>query len=114
MGHSFGKLARVLAKICQGDKSGRWCFKKGNKIMESSSRVNLGEQNVSEAAGAVRGKLEATIEKAKATCQQLQDKTAAAAKAADQTVRDHPYSAMGIAFGVGLLVGALAMRSRRD
>ena len=62
----------------------------------------------------LRAKLESVIEKAKDTCERLEEKTVAAAKTADKTVRTHPYQAMGIAFGVGLLVGALAMRSRRD
>ena len=62
----------------------------------------------------IRAKLESVIGKAKDTCQRLEEKTVAAAKTADKTVRTHPYQALGIAFGVGLLVGVLAMRSRRD
>lgn len=63
--------------------------------------------------GELRGKLEAATERAKVLCQKLQDRTAAAAKAADETVREHPYQAIGIAFGVGVLIGVLAARSRR-
>ena len=63
--------------------------------------------------GELRGKLEAVTERAKVLCQKLQDRTAAAAKAADETVREHPYQAIGIAFGVGVLIGVLAARSRR-
>lgn len=62
----------------------------------------------------IRTKLQSVIEKAKDTCERLEEKTVAAAKTADKAVRTHPYQAMGIAFGVGLLVGVLAMRSRRD
>ncbi len=58
--------------------------------------------------------MEATIEKAKAVCQNLEEKTAAAAKAADKVVREHPYQAMGVAFGLGVLIGVLAIRSRRE
>ena len=61
-----------------------------------------------------RAKLEEAIEKAKGACQRLEEKTVAAAKTADKAVRTHPYPAMGIAFGVGLLVGVFAMMSRRD
>jgi ElaB/YqjD/DUF883 family membrane-anchored ribosome-binding protein len=67
--------------------------------------------------GKLRAKLEATVEKAKEVCERLQEQTAAAAKATDRAVRDHPYQAMGIAFGVGVLVGVLgflAARRRRD
>jgi ElaB/YqjD/DUF883 family membrane-anchored ribosome-binding protein len=62
----------------------------------------------------IRAKLESAIEKAKDACERLEEKTVAAAKTADKAVRTHPYQAMGIAFGVGLLVGVLATRSRRD
>jgi len=62
----------------------------------------------------IRAKLGNAIEKAKDACERLEEKTVAAAKTADKVVRTHPYQAMGIAFGVGLLVGVLATRSRRD
>jgi len=58
-------------------------------------------------------KLESAIERAKNACERLEEKTAAA-KAADKVVREHPYQAIGIALGVGILAGALAMRCRRD
>ncbi len=62
----------------------------------------------------LRAKLEAATEKAKEVCQRLQDQTAATAKAADKAVREHPYQAIGVAFGVGVLIGVLVSRCRRD
>jgi ElaB/YqjD/DUF883 family membrane-anchored ribosome-binding protein len=64
--------------------------------------------------GQIRASLENVIEKAKDVCERLQNQTAAAAKATDKTVREHPYQALGIAFGVGVLIGVLVSRSRRD
>ena len=61
----------------------------------------------------VRAKLEAAIEKAKDACERLEEKTVAAAKATDKAVREHPYQAVGIAFGVGILIGVLVARCRR-
>ncbi len=75
--------------------------------MEAPNRVDT-EQ------GEQKAKLEGVIEKAKEVCERLQNQTTAAAKAADKTIREHPYQAVGIAFGVGLLIGVLVMRSRRD
>jgi ElaB/YqjD/DUF883 family membrane-anchored ribosome-binding protein len=64
--------------------------------------------------GELRAKLEAAAEKAKEVCKRLQEETVAAAKATDKAVREHPYPAIGIAFGVGVLIGLLAVRCRRD
>jgi len=65
-------------------------------------------------AGQIRASLEKAMEKAKDVCERLQNQTAAAAKAADKTVREHPYQSIGIAFGLGVLIGVLTSRSRRD
>ena len=62
----------------------------------------------------LRAKLETATEKAKEVCQRLQDETVAAAKATDKAVREHPYQAIGVAFGVGVLIGVLVTRCRRD
>jgi ElaB/YqjD/DUF883 family membrane-anchored ribosome-binding protein len=61
----------------------------------------------------VRERLSVAMEKAKDVCQGLQDQTAAAAKATDKVVREHPYQAIAIAYGVGLLTALLVKRSRR-
>jgi ElaB/YqjD/DUF883 family membrane-anchored ribosome-binding protein len=73
--------------------------------MEAANRVDNEK-------GELRVKLENVIEKAKETCERLQDRTAAAAKATDKTIREHPYQAIGIALGVGVLIGLLVSRSR--
>ena len=62
----------------------------------------------------LRKKLDAAIDNAKAVCEQLQERTADAAKATDQTIRDHPYEAIAVAFGVGLLLGMISGRRRSD
>ncbi|MEI7936200.1 MAG: hypothetical protein WCK27_05875 [Verrucomicrobiota bacterium] len=62
----------------------------------------------------LRAKLEAATEKAKEVCQRLQDETVVAAKSADKAVREHPYQAIGVAFGLGVLIGVVVTRCRRD
>jgi ElaB/YqjD/DUF883 family membrane-anchored ribosome-binding protein len=61
----------------------------------------------------LRAKLEALIEKAKTACERLEAKTTAAVKATDKVVRENPYQAVGIAFGMGILIGVLVARGRR-
>jgi ElaB/YqjD/DUF883 family membrane-anchored ribosome-binding protein len=58
----------------------------------------------------LRNRLSGAIESAKENCQEWGESTAAAAKATDRTIRDHPYESIGIAFGIGLLVGFLVRR----
>lgn len=59
-----------------------------------------------------QARLSAVIDKAQDLCERLQDQTTAAAKATDRAVREHPYQALGIAFGVGVLLGIVLARSR--
>lgn len=59
-----------------------------------------------------RKRLAAAIEQGKATWGQVQQKAVEGVKATDQVIREHPYQAIGVAFGVGALVGFLL--SRRD
>lgn len=58
----------------------------------------------------VRGRLAKAVESVKTATEYVQDKTVQTAKAADETIREHPYESIGIAFGVGLLVGFLVGR----
>lgn len=59
-----------------------------------------------------RERLTAVLHRAKATYGRVREKAVEGARAADQTVHEHPYQAIGIAFGVGALIGFLA--TRRD
>jgi ElaB/YqjD/DUF883 family membrane-anchored ribosome-binding protein len=58
----------------------------------------------------IRGRLAASLESAKATYRRLEERAVAGAKVADKTIREHPYESVGVAFGVGLLVGVLVGR----
>ena len=58
----------------------------------------------------LRNRLGKAVERAKATCHRLEEKTVAAAKATDHAIREHPYESIGIAFGFGLLLGVLVAR----
>jgi len=62
----------------------------------------------------VRARLSAAVERAKEVCQRLQDQTAAAARATDKSIREHPYQALGLALGLGVITGLLLARSRRS
>jgi ElaB/YqjD/DUF883 family membrane-anchored ribosome-binding protein len=53
---------------------------------------------------------EAAYHKAQAAYEYAQDKAIAGARMTDQAIRENPYKALGVAFGVGLLIGFLVKR----
>ena len=59
-----------------------------------------------------RKRLTAALEKGKESYGRIRDRAAESAKAADQAVRENPYQAIGIALGVGIVIGFLAGRTR--
>lgn len=63
-----------------------------------------------EKTGELRDRLSAALESAKATCRRVEEKAIAGAKVADKTIREHPYESIGVAFGIGLLIGVLVGR----
>ena len=85
----------------------------GAAVREGEELLETAASEPGEKGRALRAKLEAAVDKAKAMYARLEDQTVAAAKAADKTVREHPYEAIGIAFGIGLLIGVLAARGRK-
>lgn len=75
---------------------------------ESLLKASAGE--LGEKAREARTRLAASLEGAKASFHQVEDKAVAGAKATDKVIREHPYQSLGIAFGVGLLIGVLVTR----
>jgi ElaB/YqjD/DUF883 family membrane-anchored ribosome-binding protein len=75
---------------------------------EELLRATAGEAG--EKVKEVRNRLAAALETAKATGARLQDKTKEVASATDEVIREHPYESIGIAFGVGLLIGLVVGR----
>ena len=68
-----------------------------------------------EKVGEARKRLAAALDSARDIAGRVRDKAVQGAKAADQAVREHPYQAVGIALGVGALIGFLvARRCSRD
>ena len=79
-------------------------------VHDAEELMKATASDLGERAREARGKLAATLESAKANCKILEQKTVAGAKAADHIIREHPYQSLGIAFGIGILVGVLVNR----
>jgi len=69
-----------------------------------------------EKVGEARKRLAAALDSGKELYGRVRDKTVEKAKAVDETIHEHPYQAMGIALGVGAVIGYLLARrcSRND
>jgi ElaB/YqjD/DUF883 family membrane-anchored ribosome-binding protein len=71
-----------------------------------AATAHVAEEKVIEA----RKRLTSAIEKGKEAWNVVQEKAVAGAKATDQVIRDHPYQSLGVALGVGALIGFLLSR----
>jgi ElaB/YqjD/DUF883 family membrane-anchored ribosome-binding protein len=57
-----------------------------------------------------RKRLQIALERSKEAWGEIQDRACAQARVADEVIRDHPYQSIGVAFGVGALLGLFMAR----
>jgi len=86
-----------------------------NAVMsEADELLKLVADEGGDKAGALRTKVERNLNSAKQQLRSLEDavmeKTRAGAHAADEYVHENPWRAVGIAAGVGLIIGLLIGR----
>jgi len=79
-------------------------------VRDGEELLRAGAHELGERGQAAREKLSAALEAAKETRRRLEERAVASAKATDRLIRDYPYQSIGIAFGIGLLIGVLANR----
>ena len=79
-------------------------------VHDGEAMLRSGAQTLSDHGADARERLSAAIESAKDMAHRLQKQTINRAKATDRMIRENPYPTMGIAFGLGLLIGVLINR----
>ena len=83
-------------------------------ITDAEDLLRMTADQASESAADVRGRVQARMEQAKADLVHLQQAAVAKAKAAghatDEFVHENPWKSIGIAAGIGLVVGLLVGR----
>jgi ElaB/YqjD/DUF883 family membrane-anchored ribosome-binding protein len=83
-------------------------------VSEAESLLRATAGSASEGASELRAKVQASLDRAKHNLADLQDaaveKARAAGRATDLYVHEKPWQAMGLAAGVGLLLGMLISR----
>lgn len=77
---------------------------------DSEELLHATKDAVGDKAHEIRERLTDGLDAAKQSCRRLEEKAIDSAKAADKTIREHAYQSIGVAFGVGLLIGVLVTR----
>src|SRR5437870_2084368 len=85
-----------------------------NALRTGEEALRETAQQAEERIEEARSKLRSALDRARETCGTLQEKTKAAARATDSAVRENPYQSIGIAFGIGLLIGVLVNYQSRE
>ena len=79
-------------------------------VHDSQDLLHSSAEVVGERALAMRERLTEAVDAAKEMCHKLEAKAAAGVKATDKVIRENPYQSIGVAFGIGLLIGVLVTR----
>ena len=80
-------------------------------LMEDAKALLVATGHVAEdKVVAARRRLETALERGKETWDTAMESAAEGAKAADECIREHPYQSIGVALGVGALLGYLLSR----
>jgi ElaB/YqjD/DUF883 family membrane-anchored ribosome-binding protein len=81
-----------------------------NVVADSEELLKEMAGELSERGKQARQRLMASIESAKQSYGSVQERARAGAEATNAAVREHPYTSLGVAFGVGLVLGVLMFR----
>jgi ElaB/YqjD/DUF883 family membrane-anchored ribosome-binding protein len=83
-------------------------------VQDLMTLVQDAEELVKAAGGnvAAKSKMEliSALDRVKASCKRVEAQAVVGAKRTDQLIRENPYQSIGIAFGLGLLLGVLVNR----
>ena len=86
------------------EEAGEHLMQDAQELLAATAHV--AEEKVIEA----RKRLSAAIDKGREVWSTVQEKAVAGAKATDQVIRENPYKSIGIAVGVGVIIGYLLRR----
>lgn len=81
-----------------------------NLVRDGEDLLKASAGDLSEKGREAREKLAEALEAAKGCCGKLEERANAGAKVADRAIREHPYESLGVAFGLGLIIGVLITR----
>ena len=86
------------------------CTDLGRLAEDARALVAATADVAGEKVGEARQRLAAALERGKEVYDRVSEKAVECTTATDEALHAHPYQAIGVAFGVGALVGYLAAR----
>lgn len=81
-----------------------------NVVTDSEILMKEVGSELSDKAKQAKARLAVSLEAAKETYGDLQDRARLTVKAADEMVHEHPYTSMGVALAAGVVIGVLVAR----
>jgi ElaB/YqjD/DUF883 family membrane-anchored ribosome-binding protein len=79
-------------------------------VHDGEELLKAGVHDLSEQGVAARERLAAAVDVARETRRKLEIKAREGARVADRYIRENPYQSIGMAFGIGMLLGVLINR----
>lgn len=79
-------------------------------VADGEELLRAGASELSEKGSPTRERLSSAMDSAKETGRKLQERAAAGAQVTDRVIREHPYETIGLALGIGFVLGVLINR----
>jgi ElaB/YqjD/DUF883 family membrane-anchored ribosome-binding protein len=105
-------MAKTISRTADAEEGSREKLAEDLRVLIRDAEALL-KDGAAEAGGKLedlKSRLKDSVDQMKETYQRFEDKAVAGAQATDKVIREHPYESLGVAFGVGLLIGVLVTR----
>jgi len=79
-------------------------------VQDGEELLKAGVEQLSERGMAAKERLSAALEVARETRKKIEQRAVESVRRTDRTIREHPYQSIGVAFGIGMLLGIILNR----
>jgi ElaB/YqjD/DUF883 family membrane-anchored ribosome-binding protein len=82
----------------------------GQIMEDAQALLNATADIAGDKVASARKRLATALDSGRAALNEVREKAIAGARATDEAIREHPYQSIGVALGVGVLLGFLLSR----